>query len=71
MNSRCSVPVLAHSFGQRRKMMLKRLKTQWPEALLTEAFAQLGIPVTERAEQVSLEQFIGLARRLHGHAGAH
>ena len=51
-------------FGQRRKMMRKLLAERWPRADVEEAFAQAGVAPTERAEQVSREQFLRMARRL-------
>ena len=52
--------VVAAGFNQRRKMLRSSLKGVHPriEAMLEEA----GIPPTERAERVSLEQFCHLAR---------
>jgi 16S rRNA (adenine1518-N6/adenine1519-N6)-dimethyltransferase len=52
------------SFSQRRKMMLKLLKQHWPLDRLTTAFAQLNISPKERAEKLSLEQFVELTRLL-------
>jgi 16S rRNA (adenine1518-N6/adenine1519-N6)-dimethyltransferase len=52
------------AFSQRRKMMMKLLKQQWPVERLTEAFAKLGISPQERAEKLSLEQFVELTRLL-------
>ncbi len=54
--------VVAKAFNQRRKMLRAALKGVHPdiEDLLTSA----GISPTERAEQVSLEQFCALARAL-------
>jgi 16S rRNA (adenine1518-N6/adenine1519-N6)-dimethyltransferase len=57
--------VVKLSFGQRRKMMFKLLKPVWPEAWLSEVFARAGVPVTARAETVTLEQFVILADGLH------
>jgi len=51
-------------FSQRRKMMLKLLKTEWPEDKLYGAFRQLGLSPQIRAEKVTLEQFAGLADAL-------
>lgn len=51
-------------FGQRRKMMFKLLAGLWPREAVTTAFASAGIEPTERAERVSREQFIELARQL-------
>jgi len=52
------------AFSQRRKMMLKLLKQQWPADKLEAAFAALGIPPQARAETLGLEQFVNLTRRL-------
>ena len=51
-------------FGQRRKMMFKLLAGLWPREAVASAFSTAGIEVTERAERVSREQFIELARVL-------
>jgi len=51
-------------FSQRRKMMLKLLKQDWPAEPLTEAFDKLGLSHQIRAEKVSLEQFVALAGML-------
>jgi 16S rRNA (adenine1518-N6/adenine1519-N6)-dimethyltransferase len=51
-------------FGQRRKMMFKLLAGLWPRDAVATAFAAAGIEPTERAERVSREQFIELARNL-------
>jgi 16S rRNA (adenine1518-N6/adenine1519-N6)-dimethyltransferase len=52
------------AFSQRRKMMMKLLKTRWPVPLLEEAFAACGIPAGERAEKLPVETFVALTRRL-------
>jgi 16S rRNA (adenine1518-N6/adenine1519-N6)-dimethyltransferase len=52
------------SFSQRRKMMLKLLKAQWPEAALRAAFEHLTLSPQVRAEALSLEQFAALTRSL-------
>jgi 16S rRNA (adenine1518-N6/adenine1519-N6)-dimethyltransferase len=57
--------IVKTAFSQRRKMMLKLLKTQWPIELLKNAFSQTGIPEQARAETVSLEQFVALTKILH------
>jgi 16S rRNA (adenine1518-N6/adenine1519-N6)-dimethyltransferase len=53
--------VTAAAFGQRRKMLRSSLKalTDDPEALIASA----GLSPTERAERLSLEDFVALARR--------
>jgi len=56
------VRIVKLGFSQRRKMMLKLLKTQWPVNVLQNAFAQTGLSPQVRAEQVSLEQFVRLTR---------
>jgi 16S rRNA A1518/A1519 N6-dimethyltransferase RsmA/KsgA/DIM1 with predicted DNA glycosylase/AP lyase activity len=45
-------------------MMLKLLKTVWPAEVLQAAFTEVGISPTERAEKVSVEGFVALARIL-------
>lgn len=50
------------AFSQRRKMMHKLLKQQWPVEVLDRAFAEAGISLTERAEKVALEQFVTLTK---------
>jgi 16S rRNA (adenine1518-N6/adenine1519-N6)-dimethyltransferase len=52
------------SFSQRRKMMLKLLKQDWPKEKLDAAFAALNISPQERAEKLSLEQFVALTKKL-------
>jgi len=49
------------SFSQRRKMMFKLLRTEWPAQKLEAAFAELSLPAQARAETVSLQQFVRLA----------
>ena len=53
-------------FSQRRKMMLKLLKNRWSEPQLRQTLADLSISPQVRAEQVTREQFIEMARRLAG-----
>ena len=52
------------AFSQRRKMMLKLLKQEWPKEQLEAAFAALNISPMERAEKLSLEQFVALTKLL-------
>jgi len=52
------------SFSQRRKMMLKLLKQEWPKEKLEAAFAELNISPQERAEKLSLHQFVVLTKIL-------
>jgi len=58
--------VVKRGFSQRRKMMLKLLKEDWPEAPLAAGFERLDLSPQVRAEEVSLEQFARLARALSG-----
>jgi 16S rRNA A1518/A1519 N6-dimethyltransferase RsmA/KsgA/DIM1 with predicted DNA glycosylase/AP lyase activity len=45
-------------------MMLKLLREDWPAGKLERTFAELQIPVQERAEKLSLEQFLALTEKL-------
>jgi 16S rRNA (adenine1518-N6/adenine1519-N6)-dimethyltransferase len=54
------------SFSQRRKMVLKLLKQDWPREKLEAAFSKLKISPQERAEKLSLEQFAALTELLAG-----
>lgn len=56
------VKIVKRAFSQRRKMMLKLLKQDWPKEKLDAAFAELKISPQERAEKLSLEQFVALAK---------
>jgi 16S rRNA (adenine1518-N6/adenine1519-N6)-dimethyltransferase len=56
--------IVKRAFGQRRKMMFKLLKQDYPAAGLEKAFAELGLAVTIRAEAVALEQFVRLTEKL-------
>jgi 16S rRNA (adenine1518-N6/adenine1519-N6)-dimethyltransferase len=59
------VRLVKRAFSQRRKMMFKLLKQDWPSHRLSEAFHATGIPETARAEAVGLEGFVSLAKYLH------
>jgi 16S rRNA (adenine1518-N6/adenine1519-N6)-dimethyltransferase len=63
------VKIVKRAFSQRRKMMMKLLKQDWPEDRLTAAFARLGIAPQTRAEAVGLEVFARLAQILNSPAG--
>jgi 16S rRNA (adenine1518-N6/adenine1519-N6)-dimethyltransferase len=56
--------IVKRALSQRRKMMLKLLKQDWPKEKLEGAFSDLGISLQERAEKVSLEQFVELTKKL-------
>jgi 16S rRNA (adenine1518-N6/adenine1519-N6)-dimethyltransferase len=58
------VKIVKRAFSQRRKMMLKLLKADWPKEKLDTAFAELKISPLERAEKLSLEQFVALTKIL-------
>jgi len=58
------VKIVKRAFSQRRKMMLKLLKMDWPKEKLEAAFAELKISPQERAEKLSLEQFVALTEKL-------
>jgi 16S rRNA (adenine1518-N6/adenine1519-N6)-dimethyltransferase len=62
------VSLVKRSFSQRRKMMLKLLKQDWPGPSLAAEFERLKLPPRIRAEEVSLEQFAQLAQGLSGHS---
>jgi len=56
--------IVKRAFSQRRKMMLKLLKADWPEDSLTRAFAQAGLSPQTRAETVAVPQFVSLTSLL-------
>ena len=58
------VKIVKRAFSQRRKMMLKLLKQDWPKEKLEAAFAELKISPQERAEKLSLEQLVELTQIL-------
>ena len=56
--------LVKRGFSQRRKMMMKLLKQDWPGEPLHAAFAKVGLPETIRAEQVDLLTFVKLVEIL-------
>jgi 16S rRNA (adenine1518-N6/adenine1519-N6)-dimethyltransferase len=58
------VKIVKRAFSQRRKMALKLLKQDWPRDQLESTFMGLKILPQERAERLSLEQFVALAKSL-------
>jgi len=58
------VRVVKRAFSQRRKMMVKLLRDDWPEEALTRAMTALGLSPQIRAEAVTLAQFVALTRQL-------
>ena len=59
------VSIIKRSFSQRRKMMAKLLRNDWPADTLDRALAGLPLSPQARAETVSLEQFVSLTKVLH------
>jgi 16S rRNA (adenine1518-N6/adenine1519-N6)-dimethyltransferase len=58
------VNIVKRAFSQRRKMMLKLLKQDWPLEKLERSFAEMKISPQERGEKLSVEQFVSLAEVL-------
>jgi 16S rRNA (adenine1518-N6/adenine1519-N6)-dimethyltransferase len=58
------VKIVKRAFSQRRKMMMKLLKQDWPKERLDAAFAELKISPQERAEKLGLETFVALTKIL-------
>ena len=58
------VKIVKRAFSQRRKMMLKLLREDWPAENLAGAFEELKISPQERAEKLNLEQFVALTGKL-------
>jgi 16S rRNA (adenine1518-N6/adenine1519-N6)-dimethyltransferase len=58
------VQIAKRSFSQRRKMMFKLLKEDWPEQRLAREFERLNLSPQIRAEEVSLEGFAQIAQGL-------
>jgi 16S rRNA (adenine1518-N6/adenine1519-N6)-dimethyltransferase len=55
--------VTAAAFGQRRKMLRSSLKSVFPHGV-DDALAATGVQPTQRAEDVTVDQFLKLAARL-------
>ena len=62
--TRSFVRIVKKAFSQRRKMMAKLLRADWPEEKLAAAMSELGLSLQIRAEAVTLEQFVELTRKL-------
>lgn len=58
------VKIVKRAFSQRRKMMMKLLKQDWPVEGLAAAFAELNISPQERGEKLSVGQFVALTGKL-------
>ncbi|MBI3881120.1 MAG: ribosomal RNA small subunit methyltransferase A [Verrucomicrobia bacterium] len=52
------------ALSQRRKMMAKLLRRDWPRETIERELTALGVSLQERAEKLSLEQFVELTQRL-------
>jgi 16S rRNA (adenine1518-N6/adenine1519-N6)-dimethyltransferase len=57
--------IVKRAFGERRKMMFKLLKSDWPLTKLELAYEQIGISPQARAESLSLEVFVQLTKILN------
>ena len=60
------VRIVKKAFSQRRKMMAKLLRADWPEEKLAAAMKELGLSLQIRAEAVTLQQFVRLTQLLVG-----
>ena len=58
------VKIVKRAFSQRRKMMLKLLREEWPAEELELVFTELKISAQERAEKLNMEQFAVLTKML-------
>jgi 16S rRNA (adenine1518-N6/adenine1519-N6)-dimethyltransferase len=58
------VKIVKRAFSQRRKMMLKLLREDWPREKLQRAFEELKLSPQARGEKLILEQFATLAQIL-------
>jgi len=56
--------IVKGALSQRRKKMIKLLKTHWPEDALVRVIAELGLPADVRGEKLTLEQFATLTKSL-------
>ena len=56
--------IVKRGFSQRRKMMLKLLKSDWPAEQLGQAFERLKLSPQARAETLSLNDFVRLTEIL-------
>jgi 16S rRNA (adenine1518-N6/adenine1519-N6)-dimethyltransferase len=56
--------IVKRSFSQRRKMMLKLLRADWPAEKLERVFQMIPVPSEARAETLSLQDFVRLTQLL-------
>lgn len=60
--------IVKRGLSERRKMMFKLLKADWPVEHLHQSFREMGISEQIRAEKLSVEQFVQLTKLLLRHA---
>lgn len=58
------VRIVKKGFSERRKMMMKLLKQEWPAEALAAAFEKIGLSPQIRAESVGVEEFARLTTLL-------
>jgi 16S rRNA (adenine1518-N6/adenine1519-N6)-dimethyltransferase len=58
------VKIVKRALSQRRNMMMKLLKQDWPLEKLEQVFAEMNISPQERAEKLTLDQFVALTKTL-------
>lgn len=58
------VKIVKRAFSQRRKMMMKLLREDWPEQKLSIAFETVKLSPQIRAEALNLDNFIALTQSL-------
>ena len=56
--------VVRRAFSQRRKMLVKLLKAEWPVEKVQAALAAMELRPDVRGEKLSLEQFVALTKVL-------
>ena len=62
--------IVKQAFSQRRKMMAKLLRADWPEEQLQHAMGELKLSPQIRAEAVTLKQFVELTKWLSANVAA-
>jgi len=60
--------IVKRAFSQRRKMMLKLLREDWPHDRLNGLFTAGGLAMDVRAERVGLHEFVRFAELLHSNS---
>ena len=61
---RLFVRIVKRAFSERRKVMAKLLKQEWPVERVTMALEKVGVAPQARAETVSLAQFVQITELL-------